>query len=70
MKKTPTSIAIGKKLRKLRLQTGLSQNKLGELLDITGAGWRHYELGTRIPNDEFKKRIAKHFNKTVDELFF
>jgi transcriptional regulator with XRE-family HTH domain len=70
MKKSRETIAHGQELKTLRLQTGLSQDKLGDLLNITGAAWRQYELGLRIPNDKIKKRIAKHFNKTTDELFF
>ena len=64
------TVARGKKLKALRLKTGLSQDKLGVLLEITGAAWRQYELGVRTPNDKIKKRIAVYFNKTVDELFF
>ena len=54
----------------MRTETGLSQDKLGEILGITGAAWRQYELGLRTPIDKIKKRIAVHFEKTVDELFF
>lgn len=64
------AISIGKKLKALRTATGLSQDKLGKELEITGAAWRLYELGMRIPNDKIKKRIAVYFKKTVDELFF
>lgn len=70
MRKDPETIQRGKKLKELRAQTGLSQEKLGSLLEITGAAWRQYELGVRTPNDKIKKRIAVYFNKTVDELFF
>lgn len=68
--KRPEAIEIGIKLKSLRYGTGLSQDKLGELLGITGAAWRLYELGIRIPNDTIKKQISVMFNKTVDELFF
>jgi DNA-binding XRE family transcriptional regulator len=70
MKKNHETIERGKKLKELRAQTGLSQEKLGSLLEITGAAWRQYELGVRTPSDKIKKRIAVHFSKTVDELFF
>ena len=70
LEKTPASLALGKKLRELRIETGLTQEKMGELFELSAAAWRHYELGIRIPNDRNKKRIAVYFNKTVDELFF
>lgn len=70
MKKREEAVALGKKLKKLRSETGLSQELLGKELGITGAAWRLYELGMRIPNDKIKKKIAVYFNKTVDELFF
>ena len=70
MKKNRESIARGKRLRKLRLKTGLSQDKLGVVLGITGAAWRQYEMGVRMPNDKIKKQIAIYFNKSIEELFF
>ncbi len=70
MKKDGESIARGIKLKVLREKAGLTQEKLADILEITGAAWRQYELGVRTPNDKIKKRIAVYFNKTVDELFF
>lgn len=70
MAKREKALVVGKKLKELRLNAELSQDAIGELLGITGAAWRLYELGMRIPNDTIKKRISVHFNKTVDELFF
>lgn len=70
MAKREEAIALGRKLKALRSTTGLSQELLGKNLGITGAAWRLYELGMRIPNDKVKKKIAVYFNKTVDELFF
>ena len=70
MEKREEAVILGQKLKALRLETGLSQEKLGKELGISGAGWRMYELGMRIPSDKIKKQIAIYFNKTVDELFF
>lgn len=70
MKKSRETIARGKRLKKLRLKTGLSQDKLGEVFGITGAAWRQYELGVRVPNDKIKKQIAIHFDMTIEDLFF
>lgn len=69
-KRREEAVILGRKLKELRAKTGLSQDALGEQLGITGAAWRLYELGMRIPNDKIKKKIATYFDKTVDELFF
>lgn len=68
--KRKEAVRIGGKLKSLRESEALSQEAMGTLIGITGAAWRMYELGLRIPNDEVKKRIAVRSGKTVDELFF
>lgn len=68
--KREEAVSVGIKLKDLRIAEGLSQDAMGAVIGITGAAWRLYELGMRIPNDKIKKRIAVHFKKTIDELFF
>ena len=68
--KRTEAILIGEKLKKLRTDNELSQDGIGKLLDCTGASWRLYELGLRIPNDKMKRKIAQHFQKSIEELFF
>lgn len=59
---------IGQRLRSLR--GSVSQAKLAKELGITKSAWAMYERGQRIPRDEVKLRIAQHFGKTVQEIFF
>lgn len=55
-------------LRKLR--GNLSQEKIAREIGVTKSAWAMYERGERVPRDEVKIRIAKHFGKTVGEIFF
>lgn len=60
----------GEKIKQLRISKGLTQGELAKLLGIQPSSICMYENGERIPRDEIKYRIAKYFNKTVDEIFF
>lgn len=55
-------------LRELR--GSLSQNEIAEKIGVTKSAWAMYERGERMPRDEVKIRIAKYFNKSVEEIFF
>ncbi|MCI7301002.1 MAG: helix-turn-helix transcriptional regulator [Clostridiales Family XIII bacterium] len=39
-------------------------------LNVSYSALRMYLTGKRVPKDEVKVRIARYFNKTVDEIFF
>ena len=55
-------------LRELR--GSLSQSEIAEKIGVTKSAWAMYERGERMPRDEVKIRIAKYFNKSVEEIFF
>lgn len=59
---------IGTILRGLR--GSKSQEKIASELGITKSAWAMYERNERIPRDGIKVRIAHHFNKTVQEIFY
>ncbi|CAL7883766.1 DNA-binding helix-turn-helix protein [Fusobacterium necrophorum subsp. funduliforme ATCC 51357] len=61
-------MTIGEKLRKLR--GNKTQTKLAKELGILPSAYSNYENDYRVPNDEVKKKIAAHYQKTVDEIFF
>lgn len=63
-------VALGKRLRDIRKAKGLSQEKLGELCDISTAHVGHIERGTRIPSLEVLFRIAVELGIGLDELVF
>ncbi|MGN0451824.1 MAG: helix-turn-helix transcriptional regulator [Acutalibacteraceae bacterium] len=62
------AILIGKRLRDLRGNS--TQNETAKALGISISALAMYENGNRIPRDEIKLKIAKHYGKTVEEIFF
>lgn len=61
-------MVIGKRLVKLRGEK--TQKTVADDNDISISALAMYETGKRIPRDEVKIRLAKYFDKTVEELFF
>ncbi len=59
---------IGEKL--IELRGDKSREKVAVDLDISYSALVSYELGTRIPRDEIKIKIANYNNISVGELFF
>ena len=55
-------------LRKLRGDR--TQEEIAAILGITKSSWAMYERDERVPRDEIKIRIAKLFDKSVEELFY
>ena len=55
-------------LRKLR--GNRTQEEIATALGITKSSWAMYERDERVPRDEVKFRIAKFFDKSVEELFY
>ena len=62
--------AIGKKLRQLRQESGLSLAKVSNDTGIGRTALQNYEAGIRIPRDEAKAILASYYGKTIDFLFF
>lgn len=61
-------IRIGAKIRTLR--GAESQQALADKLQISKSALAMYERGERIPRDEVKIRIAKHFKVPLETLFY
>lgn len=51
-------MTVGKKIKQIRKEKGLTQKGLGELLSISEGMIRQYELGIRNPKIETVKKIA------------
>lgn len=60
---------IGKNIRRLRKEKGLTQKQLGELCGIDEANIRRYELEKANPKKETLEKIAKALNVSVLSLF-
>lgn len=59
---------FGKKLKELRIDKGLSQQKLGELLGFCNQTISFWESGSREPDLDTLVNIAHFFGVSVDEL--
>ena len=59
---------LGEKIFELRKKRGLSQEQLGEKLNVTRQTISNWELGETSPNPEQLKLISKELNVSIDEL--
>lgn len=59
---------IGKRIRDLRIEKGLSQQELGDIIGVTKVSICGYENGTRTPSLETFALLADTFGTTTDYL--
>ena len=59
---------FGKRLKELRTEKGLSQQKLGELLGFCNQTISFWETGSREPDLDTLVQIAHFFNVSFEEL--
>ena len=59
---------IGKALKALREERGLSQVELAKQLDISASAIGMYEVNSREPSDDIKTKIAEYFDVSIDYL--
>lgn len=62
--------SIASNIRMLRRKRGETQAEAAESVGISPTAWAMYEAGDRIPRDDVKIKIAKHFDATVEAIFF
>ena len=61
---------LGNAIRAARMEKGLSQEKLAELVDITPAHLKHIEGEHRKPSIEVLFNISQVLNLSLDSLLF
>lgn len=61
---------IANKLRILRNSAEESQQEVADAIGLNQSTYAMYESGQRIPSDENKVKLAKHFGTTVQVIFF
>lgn len=61
-------ISIGK-LREYRIQAGLTQLELANMIEVTPRYIAFLEAGDRKPSLETAEKIANVFKTTVDDIF-
>ncbi|CAB1242374.1 Transcriptional regulator [Clostridiaceae bacterium BL-3] len=59
---------FGEKLKKLRTDKNMTQQELAKILKISSSTIGMYEQNRRSPDIETLKKIAQHFNVSVDYL--
>ena len=59
---------LGEKILELRKKNRLSQEQLGEKINVTRQTISNWELGETSPNPEQLKLISKELNVSIDEL--
>lgn len=61
-------MTLGNKILELRKKRGLSQEQLGELVEVTRQTISNWELGETSPNPVQLKLLSKALNISIDEL--
>ena len=56
-------------VRDLRLEAGLSQRELADVLDVSRQTVNSIETGRYDPSLPLAIAIARHFHRTVEEIF-
>lgn len=59
---------FAKRIKNLRLDAGLSQKELSDILNIERTTVAGYEIGRRMPDAEMLCAIADYFHVSVDFL--
>ncbi len=62
-------ILLGKKLKQLRRQYGLTQQELADKLEISRVNYTRYETDFCRPDYETLIALADFYNVSLDELF-
>ena len=61
-------MTFGEKLQKLRRESGLSQEKLAEQLNVSRQAVSRWELGTAAPDVDTIVRLSKFFQVSIEYL--
>ena len=61
-------VDFGSRLKKLRLQEGLTQQQLADRLGVTKSVVSYYELQERYPSPEVLTKLASIFRVSTDYL--
>ena len=62
-------VNIGKKIKELRLEKGLSQMQLGKLIGVSQKAVDYWERSVNEPKAGYIIALVKAFDVTFDEFF-
>lgn len=63
-------IKIGKKLSALRKERGETVFEVANAVGVCQGAVSMYETGARVPRDDIKRKLSKHFGVSIEEIFF
>lgn len=58
------------RLKELRMKKGESREEVAKAVGVSTSSICQYELGDKVPRDNIKMALAKHFGRTVQFIFF
>ncbi len=59
---------LGERIKSLRVERDIGQNKLAEDLELSNASISYWETGKQIPSAEVIYKLSKYFNVSADYL--
>ena len=61
---------MAENLKALRKDKGETQKETANAVGVSESAYSQYELGAKVPRDDKKVAIAKHFKQSVQAIFF
>ena len=61
-------VAFGNKIRKARIEKGLTQLDLAEIVDVTPVSISYYEAGKKKPSFDKIKTICNELGLDIDDM--
>lgn len=61
-------IKIGKRIKEIRLENGLSQQKFGDILSVSQDTVSLWEKGKSVPTTELLILLANNFDISIDYI--
>lgn len=59
---------FAERIRNLRLQKGMTQQELGNIVGVTSTGISYWESAKAIPNFDTLKKLSNYFGVSIDYL--
>ena len=59
---------VGKRVRNLRVEKGLTQQEIANMLEIERGNYSKYELGKLEFNNEMLVKLSKYYKVTTDYI--
>lgn len=61
---------IANNIKSLRIKHGETQKQLAEAIGVSVMAISKYESGSAVPSDDNKVKISRHYNMSVEAIFY